>query len=96
MDWQNTVGEAFEGIVYEVKRINDHFTMNYCFYLSDIYEWVGHDDSTLLSSTMHQFHEEGRTREFLMNDKIEGTIEWNLGERLTSDSGDYIFSNMNK
>lgn len=45
---------------------------------------------------MHQFHEEGRTREFLMNDKIEGTIEWNLGERLTSDSGDYIFSNMNK
>lgn len=53
MDWQNTVGEAFGGIVYEVKRINDHFTMNYCYYLSDIYEWVGHDNSI-----QHYYHQQ--------------------------------------
>lgn len=80
LDWQNTVGEALGGLVCNVSRNGDKYTMNYNYYLFDIYEWAA-DDKTLLSTVMHQLHEEGKAKEFLMNGCIEGTYSWKKGEQ---------------
>ena len=96
MDWQNTVGEAYGGIVCNISRDGNHFTMNYCYHLSDVYEWAEHDDHTALSSSMHRLHEQGQAKEYLMNGSIYGAVEWDMGERFGFDAEEYILSNLQK
>lgn len=80
LDWQNTVGEALGGLVCNVSRNGDKYTMNYKYYLLDIYEWAA-EDKTLLSTSLHQLHAEGKAKEFLMNGCIEGNYSWKKGEQ---------------
>ena len=79
-DWWNTVGESGAALVAEVSRSKDEYTINYTYYVIDIYEWAWHYDEDTLSGILHAFHESGEAQEYLMNGSFSGTIKWTKGE----------------
>lgn len=79
-DWWNTIGEAGAAIVAQTTRSGNTYTMNYTYYVKDIYEWAYHYDKDLMSGLFHTYHEQGVAQEFLMNGQFTGTITWTSGE----------------
>lgn len=79
-DWWNTIGESGAAIVAQTTRSGNTYTMNYTYYVKDIYEWAYHYDKDSMSGTFHTYHEQGLAQEFLMNGQFTGTITWTSGE----------------
>ena len=76
-DWQNTIGESFGSVVAEVTRNGNIYTMKYKYYFIDIYEWAIHyEKKKTLVSQLHNFHELGVAKEYLINGSFEGTLTW--------------------
>lgn len=84
-DWQNTIGEAYGNIVAKITRSGNVYTMEYSYYIIDIYEWAYHSDTNdELSSKLHIFHELGDSQEYLLQGKFEGSITWTSGTTANS------------
>ncbi len=79
-DWQNTFGESFGSIVAEINRSGNKYTMNYKYYVIDLYEWAFHSDKDPLSYIFHVYHENGLAQEYIIKGSFEGTITWSAGE----------------
>ena len=89
LDWGNTTGESFVGIVCEAKCYNNLldkvtgnpnaqpvYTMMFRYYIIDIYEWAYHFDRQL--KILHDLHETGNAQQFLMSGYFERTIYYPL------------------
>ena len=79
-DWQNTFGESFGSIVAEINRSGNKYTMNYKYYVIDLYEWAFHSDKNPLSYIFHMYHEKGLSQEYIIQGGFEGTVTWSAGE----------------
>ena len=105
VDWGNTIGESFVGIVCEAKCYNDLldeytgntnakplYTMTFRYYIIDIYEWAYHFDGEL--KILHDLHETGNAQQFLMSGYLERTITWQKGEMETTDGENKLLSTL--
>ena len=79
-DWWNTIGESGTAIVAEISRMGNTYSMNYKYYVSDLYEWAFHYDKDPLSYIMHSYHETGDAQEYKMTGSFSGTVSWEVGE----------------
>ncbi len=79
-DWWNTIGESGTAIVAEISRTGNTYSMNYKYYVFDIYEWAFHYDKDPLSYIMHSYHETGDAQEYKMTGSFSGTVSWDIGE----------------
>ena len=105
LDWGNTIGESFVGIVCEAKCYNSLldeytgnqnaqplYTMTFRYYIIDIYEWAYHYDGEL--KFLHDLHETGNAQQFLMSGYFERTITWQKGEMETADGENRLLSTL--
>lgn len=81
-DWNLAVGSSYGGMVANVTSNGETYTINYRYYLLDIYEWAAHvNDPDDLSLMMHRLHEIGLSHQYLITGYFEGTLTWEKGER---------------
>lgn len=106
LDWGNTIGESFVGIVCDAKCYKDPvseilgntqdrtiYTMTFRYYIIDIYEWAYHFDGEL--KVLHDLHETGNAQQYLMSGYLERTIKWEKGELESAEGKSKLLSALN-
>ncbi len=69
-----SINIAEAGVVCEITREGDHYTMNYNYYIIDYYDF---DDNP---EDLYDLNSYGIAQSFLGYGKISGTIEWDAGD----------------
>lgn len=83
-DWSYSIGEAFEGMVFEVSKKGKKYTMKYRYCLMDYYEWCYHADGG--DEDLHMLHECGYAHEYPIYAELTNTLEWEEGYRIKTPS----------